>query len=220
MISTTTIHIEKKKTQRRGRCSGCKSQYHNMRRCPDVFGWWAGFITEKEKKLNDLKHNILIELCDRVGKSFEEASARNLQYIEIMTNDYIIPYSSQNGNPPLLNYWDVYGSPYNMPSGRLTWIRSNESWIEHIQDVIKKSEIRLDNQYGKNYYEKIHDCNGFVDKLNFTIKKSKKFEKDTLHNVNAVSKKHHLPLEICKYIAEYVYTCPYEDGEEILYYEN
>jgi len=217
MISTsTTIAREPKKRL----CSVCKSPHHNSRGCRyiDVFGWWAGFITEEEKKLNDVKYNRMIERRDRARKNFEEASARNLRHIEIMTNDYIIPYSSQNGNPPLLDYLEVYGTPYDS-SGR--WmIRSNEDWIEHIKYVIKKSEIRLSNRYGNFYSEKIRDCNGFVDKLNFTIEKSKKREKDIIHNVNVVSKKHNMPVEICKYIVEYVYTCPYEDGEEILYYEN
>ena len=151
-------------------------------------------------------------------KIYEEASTIHLRHIEIMTNDYITPYSSQNGNPPLLNYFDVYVTPYD-PSGR--WmIRSNEDWIEHIQDVLKKSERRLFNRYGKYYFFTLKNCNSFVDKLNFTIEKSKKREKDIIHNVNVVSKKHNLPVEICKYIIEYVYTCPYDQNYNILYYEN
>jgi len=178
----------------------------------------AGFITKEEKKLNEVKYNQMIEQRDRAKKMFEEASSRHLRHIEIMTNDYITPYSSQNGNPPLRDYLEVYVTPYDI-SGR--WmIRSNEDWIDYIHYLNKKSERRLFNKYGKYYFEKIRNCNGFVDKLNFTIEKSRKCEKDIIHNVNVVSKKHHLPVEIWKYIVEYVYTCPYKDGEEILYYEN
>ena len=217
MISTTTnIYIEKKKRL----CSVCKSPHHNSKTCRyiDVFGWRAGFITKEEKKLNEVKYNQMIKRRDTAKKIYEEASTIHLRHIEIMTNDYITPYSSQNGNPPLLNYFDVYVTPYD-PSGR--WmIRSNEDWIEHIQDVLKKSERRLFNRYGKYYFFTLKNCNSFVDKLNFTIEKSKKREKDIIHNVNVVSKKHNLPVEICKYIIEYVYTCPYDQNYNILYYEN
>jgi hypothetical protein len=217
MISTsTTIACEQKKRL----CSVCKSPHHNSRGCRyiNVFGWSAGFITKEEKKLNEVKYNQMIEQLDTARKKFEEASDRHLRHIEIMTNDYIIPYSSQNGNPPLRDYLEVYVTPHDI-SGR--WmIRSNEDWIEHIQYGLKKSETRLYNRYGKYYFEKLRNCNGFVDKLNFTIKKSRKREKDVINNVNVVSKKHHLPVEIWKYIVEYVYTCPYKDGKEILYYEN
>ena len=205
-MSATTANITNNKIRR---CTSCKSSHHNSRGCRyiNVYGWCAGFITEAEKKLNDDKHNKLIERRDTARKSFEEASSRHLRHIEIMTNDYITPYSSQNGNPPLRDYLDVYKTPYD-PSGR--WmIRSNEDWIEYIHYLNKKSETRLYNRYGKYYFEKLRDYNSFVDKLNFTIEKSKKYEKDVIHNVNVVSKKHHLPVEIWKYIVEYAYTCPY-----------
>ena len=216
MISTTnTIHIEKKKRL----CSVCKSQYHNSRTCSyhDVFGWGSDFITETEKKLNDEQHNKLIEGCDIARKKFEIHSARNLQMIERRINRYIIPYSSQNGNPPLLNYLEVYGRPYNATFDKHFW--TNEAWVEHIHSVNKKSERQLSNRYVK-YYSFVKKCNSFVDKLNFTIEKSKKCEKDIIHTLAAVTKKHHLPLEICEYIFEYVYTCPYDQNHDILHYVN
>ena len=216
MISTTTtINIEKK----RG-CSICKSLHHDSSSCEMyfVFGWGSDFITEKEKKLNSERHKELARWCEYARTDFEDASARTLRHIEIMTNDYIIPYSSQNGNPPLLNYLEVYGSPYNAPAEK--WFWTNEAWVDHIHALNKRSERHLSDRYGNYYSLTIKNCNSFVDKLNHTIKKSKKCEKDIIHNLDAVSKKHGLPLEICKYIVDYVYMCPYEDGEEILYYEN
>ena len=205
-MSATTAKITNNKIRR---CTSCKSPHHNSRGCRyiNVFGWYAGFITKEEKKLNEVKYNQMIEQRDTARKKFEEASARHLRHIEIMTNDYIIPYSSQNGNPPLRDYLEVYVTPHDI-SGR--WmIRSNEDWIEHIQYVLKESETELYNRYGKYYFEKLRDCNSFVDKLNFTIEKSKKHEKEIIHNVNVVSKKYHLPVEIRKYIVECAYTCPY-----------
>ena len=156
-------------------------------------------VNIKRKKLN----------CDYKRNKFEIQSAITLQVIERRIREDIIPYTSQNGNPPLRSVpaCDRHHT-------------TNELWIEHIHTLNKQSERRLFKKYGEDYYSSITWCNTFVDKLNFTIKKSKKFEKDTLHNVNAVSKKHHLPLEICNNIAEYIYKCPYEDGEEILCYEN
>ena len=209
-MSATTAKMMTKMIRRRGRCSGCKSRYHDIRTCHDIdiFGWCAGFITEKEKKLNDENLEQKKWNCDYTRNRFEIQSAITLQHIERNIRNYIIPYTSQKGNPPLRSV---------MACDRHH--TTNELWIDHMHTLNKNSERRLFKGYGEHYYRSIKWYNTFVDKLNFTIKKSKKFEKDTLHNVNAVSKKHHLPLEICNNIAEYIYKCPYEDGEEILYYE-
>ena len=144
------VNMMTKKTRRRRRCSGCKSQYHNIRECKwyFVFGWGSSFITDWEKKLNSERHEELVGLCEYA-----------------------------------------------------------------------RTKRHLPGFHGGYYSLTLKNCNSFIDRLNFTIEKSKKCEKDIIHNVNIVSKKHHLPLEIYNYIAEYIYKCPYKDGDEKLCYE-
>ena len=127
----------------------------------------------------------------------------------------IIPYTSLNGNPPALDYLEVYGKPYNATYNKYIW--SNEEWIEQSNFNIKKSKRQISSRYVK-YYSVLKQCNSFVDKLNFTIEKSKKCKKYIIHNLGTVVKE--LPLEICKYIVEYAYTCPYDQNHDILHYVN